>query len=154
VNFRFSKFKFRIASERQVVAGRGGQRRFTGVMGALRRGFTLIELLATLVLIGLVMPVAMQVVTLCTGLSGQSRHRLEAATLGRSKLCELIASGQWQTGGAGGDFGDNWEGYRWSMSQAAWSDPVVSQIDVTVVWAERGRERTLTLSTLAYPEEE
>ncbi|MBE0535376.1 MAG: prepilin-type N-terminal cleavage/methylation domain-containing protein [Phycisphaerae bacterium] len=118
------------------------------------RAFTFIELLATLVLIGLVMPVAMHTVSLCTSLSGQSRERIEAATLARSKLCELIVAELWQTGGQSGDFGEDWPGYRWTARQAAWSDPIVSQLDVTVLWTERGKERSVTLSTLVRPEEE
>jgi general secretion pathway protein I len=123
-------------------------------MAVLRRGFTFIELLATLVLIGLVMPVAMQTVALCTSLSGQSRQRIEAATLARTKLCELIVGKLWRTGSQNGDFGDDWPGYRWTATQGTWSDPIVSQLDVTVVWTERGKERSVTLSTLVYPEEE
>ncbi|HPD45891.1 MAG TPA: type II secretion system protein [Anaerohalosphaeraceae bacterium] len=119
-----------------------------------RRGFTFIELLATLVLIGLVMPVAMHTVGLCTSLSGQARRRVEAATLARSKLCELIVADLWQSGSQSGDFGDDWPGYRWTAAQGAWSDPVVSQLDVTVTWKERNRERSVTLSTLVCPEDE
>ncbi len=119
-----------------------------------RGGFTFIELLATMVFIGVVMPVTMQVVSLCTSLSGQSRQRIEAATLARSKLCELVASREWRTGGLSGDFGNEWPGYRWTAAQGAWSDPIVSQLDVTVEWTERGKDRTLTLSTLVYMEED
>jgi len=117
-------------------------------------GFTFAELLATVVLIGIIMPVAMQTITLCTRLAGLSRKETEAASLARTKLTELTASGDWQSGGKAGDFGSDWPGYRWAVDVSNWTDAVVSQIDVTVHWQSQGLDRSLTLSTLAYAEEE
>ena len=54
-------------------------------------GFTFIELLATIVLIGIIMPVAMRSIGLCTRLGGHSRRQIEAATLARTKLTEIAA---------------------------------------------------------------
>ena len=56
-----------------------------------RTGFTFAELLATVVLIAIIMPVAMQTIALCTRLGGLSRKETEAASLARAKLAELIA---------------------------------------------------------------
>ena len=117
-------------------------------------GFTFAELLATVVLIGIIMPVAMQTIALCTRLAGLSRKDIEAASLARTKLTELTASGDWQSSGKAGDFGSNWPGYRWTAEVSNWTDSVVSQIDLAVHWQSQGRERSLTLSTLAYPEEQ
>ncbi|MEJ2701791.1 MAG: hypothetical protein P8Z79_05055 [Sedimentisphaerales bacterium] len=116
-------------------------------------GFTFIELLATVVFLGIIMPVAMQNIGLCTRLGGQSRKQIEAASLARSKLTELTCSGQWQTGEKSGDFGEDWPGYRWTAVVSSWTDSVVSQFDVTVTWQSRGRERSVTLSTLVYAED-
>ena len=117
-------------------------------------GFTFAELLATMVLIGIIMPVAMQTISLCTRLAGLSRKELEAACLARTKLTELVSSGDWQSTGRAGDFGSDWLGYRWTADVSNWSDSVVSQIDVTVNWQSQGRDCSLTLSTLAYAEDE
>jgi prepilin-type N-terminal cleavage/methylation domain-containing protein len=57
-----------------------------------RRGFTFIELLATIVLIAVIMPVAMRSIGLCTRLAGQSRRQMEAASLAKAKLTELIVT--------------------------------------------------------------
>lgn len=116
-------------------------------------GFTFIELLATVVLIGIIMPVAMHSIALCASLGGQARRQIEAASLARTRLTELTASDDWKTSQKAGDFGDDWPGYRWTAEVSSWSDSTMSQLDVTVFWQARGKERSVTLSTLVNPEE-
>ena len=117
-------------------------------------GFTFIELLATIVLIGIIMPVAMRSIGLCTRLGGYSRRQIEAATLARTKLTELTVSQDWQSSEKNGNFGTDWPGYRWAAVVSNWTDSVVSQLDLTVTWQSQGQQRSLTLSTLVYPEDE
>lgn len=118
-------------------------------------GFTFIELLATVVFLGIIMPVAMRSIGLCTRLGGNSRRQIEAASLARMKLTELTCSGEWQTTEKSGDFGEDWPAYRWTVTISSWtdSDVEVSQLDLSVVWQAQGRERSVTLSTLVYEEE-
>jgi len=116
-------------------------------------GFTFIELLATVVLIAIIMPVAMQCIALCTSLGGQSRKQIEAASLASTKLTELTASKDWETGERSGEFGPDWPGYRWSLDVSNWTDSALRQLDLTVLWQSRGRQRSITLSTLVYPED-
>ena len=122
--------------------------------GRRHGGFTFVELLATVVLIGIIMPVAMRTIALCTSLAGMSRKETEAASLARTQLTELVTSGDWQSGGRAGDFGSDWPGYRWTVEVSNWTDAVVSEIDLTVHWQSRGRDHSVTLSTLAYAEDE
>ena len=124
------------------------------VKGRRQGGFTFAELLATVVLIGIIMPVAMQTIALCTRLAGLSRKETEAASLARTRLTELTTSDEWQSSGKAGDFGSDWPGYRWTADVSNWTDSVVSQIDVTVHWQSQGLDRSVTLSTLAYAEDE
>jgi prepilin-type N-terminal cleavage/methylation domain-containing protein len=116
-------------------------------------GFTFVELLATVVLIAIIMPVAMQTIALCTRLAGLSRNTIEAASLASTQLTELTTSQDWETGGKSGDFGSDWPGYRWTADVSNWTDSTVRQVDLTVFWQSQGRQRTVTLSTLVYPEE-
>lgn len=117
-------------------------------------GFTFIELLVTIVLIGIIMPVAMRSIGLCTRLGGHSRRQIEAASLARTKLTELTSSQDWKTSEKRGDFGSEWPGYQWTAAVSNWTDSVVSQLDLTVTWQSQGQQRSLTLSTLVYPEDE
>lgn len=116
-------------------------------------GFTFIELLATVVLIGIIMPVAMHSIALCTSLGGQARKQMEAASLARTRLTELTASQDWQTSEKAGEFGDDWPGYRWTAEVSGWTDSALSQLDLTVFWQARGREHSVMLSTLVNPED-
>lgn len=116
-------------------------------------GFTFIELLATVVLIAVIMPVAMRSIGLCTQLAGQSRRQVEAASLAKAKLTELIVTGDWEKGNKKGDFEKDWPGYEWSITVSNWTDALVRQLELTVSWRSMGRPRTVTLSTLVYPEE-
>ncbi len=118
-----------------------------------RGGFTFIELLATVVLIAVIMPVAMRSIGLCTRLAGQSRRQIEAASLAKAKLTELIVTGDWESGAKRGDFEKQWPGYEWSVTVTNWTDASVRQVDLTVFWRSMGRQRGVTLSTLLYPEE-
>jgi type II secretory pathway pseudopilin PulG len=124
------------------------------VRSARLGGFTFVELLATVVLIGIIMPVAMRTISLCTRLAGQSRREIEAVSLASTKLSELVASKDWETGGRGGDFGTDWPGYQWNAEVSNWTESTVRQLDVEVLWTSQGRQRQVTLSTLVYPEEE
>ena len=114
-------------------------------------GFTFVELLATIALLGIVMPVAMQTIALCTRLAGQSRQRMEAASLATVRMTELLAAGDWETGARSGEFTD-WPSYRWTVDVANWTESTVRQIDVTVHWQSQGRQRQYVLTTLVYPE--
>jgi prepilin-type N-terminal cleavage/methylation domain-containing protein len=116
------------------------------------KGFTFIELLATVVLIAVIMPVAMQGISLCTRLAGQSRRQIEGATLAKAKLTELVVSRNWESGDKSGDFGKDGPDYRWAAEVADWTDPTVRRLDLTVFWQSRNRQRSVTLSTLVYPE--
>jgi len=115
-------------------------------------GFTFIELLATVMLIAIIMPAAMHCIALCTRLGGQSRKKIEAASLARAKLTELTVSQDWQTSQKSGEFGSDWPGYRWTADVSNWTDSTLSQLDLTVLWQSQGRERSVTLSTLVNPE--
>jgi len=117
-------------------------------------GFTFIELLATVVLIGIIMPVAMGSISLCTRLGGQSRRQIEAACLANTKLTELRVTGDWDSGNQRGEFEQEWSDYQWKATVVGWTDTTMRQLDVTVTWLSQGKERSVTLSTLIYPEEE
>jgi prepilin-type N-terminal cleavage/methylation domain-containing protein len=119
---------------------------------ARRGGFTLIEVLATLVLLGIVMPVAMRGVSLALAASSIARRTAEATSLAEMKLNELVADGTWQTGGTGGDFADqNQPDYRWTCENVS-RDYGTHEVILHVIWTQRGQERILSLATLVYPD--
>ena len=119
-----------------------------GAPGA-RRGFTLVEVLATMLLLGIVLPVAIRGVSMSMQWASHARHTAEAATLAETKLNELIATRTWTSSGVNGDFCEQYPAYKWTC-QAASSDYGLTQVDVRVTWLERGQERFIDVSTLTY----
>src|SRR5687768_1952130 len=117
---------------------------------ASRGGFTLPEVLATLLLVAIVLPSVMQGISLATAAAGTARQRSEATALAESKLNELVATNQWQSGGLSGDFGEQWREYSWQAEVQSWVEPSARQLQVHVVWTARGRNYDVALSTLVY----
>ena len=121
---------------------------------ARRRGLTLVEVLATIVMTGIVLPAAMQGISMCTAATVAARHRSEAAALGEAKLTELIATGDWQYGATGGDFGEDWPDYHWTSASGNWpSDTTLTQLELHVTWTSRQQDHEVVLTTLMYNSE-
>ncbi len=115
------------------------------------KGFTLIEVLATMVLMAIVLPVISQALSVSLAAASSARHTTEAAGLAQAKLHELISTGQLNTTSSG-DFGTDHPGYRWEVGTVA-RDYNLTEVSVRVLWAERGLEKSLTVSTLAQPDQ-
>ncbi len=138
-------------------------------------GFTLIEVLATIALMAIVLPVAMNGVSVCLSAASTARHRTEAGALGQAKLSEIVVTQQWSSGGSlAGDFGQDWPDYRWEATVIDWQ-PAQSvntgaasslsssstsgsnaatnpprQLDLRVTWKGRTGDQYIQLSTLVY----
>jgi len=118
--------------------------------GPDRRAFTLVEVLATLVLVAIILPVAMSGISLALETAGVSRRQTEATALAHAKMEEIVATGQWQNAELAGDFAPDRPEYRWSAQVSQWQGTQLQQLDVQVSWNQRGRDRSVTLTTLAY----
>ena len=111
--------------------------------------FTLIEVLATLLLVGIVLPVVMNGLSLCLNTADVARGQTEATSLAQTRLAELLVTGDWQRSSLSGDFGTDWPGYRWAAEAKDW-ETTLRQVDMTVSWTSRGKDRAVTLTTLVY----
>jgi general secretion pathway protein I len=111
-------------------------------------GFTLIEALVSLAMLAVILPVAMQGISLALRLGADAKHRDEAATLASAKLSELTATGSWSAGPTTGDFGAAWPSYRWTASTQTWVDASSTQLTVEVFWTARQVERSVSIATL------
>lgn len=116
--------------------------------GRRRSGFTLVEVLASLVIMGIVLPFAMRGASLAMHAGSVARHQAEAATLGEAKLTELVTMGSWSDTGQG-DFGNDFPQYRWTMENVQ-RDIGVTELLLSVIWQERGEDRSVKLSTFVY----
>ena len=122
-------------------------------MGRCRpeRGFTLIEMLVTLLLMAIIMPTAMRAISQVTRMADYSRRQIEAAALARTKLSEMVASGEWSGGTRRGTFGNDFPDYEWSWELTDWEVDPLEELTVRVSWDPRfPEERSVTVSTLVY----
>jgi prepilin-type N-terminal cleavage/methylation domain-containing protein len=124
-----------------------------------RGGFTFIELLATMTLLAIALPSIMDGVSLALAMAGSARNQAQAASLCQSKLQELLATGQWQQDQSG-DFGEDYPGFTWTHNHSDWTGAAgdtsgvsLQQLDVSVLWTQRGTKRSVVLSTLVVPRE-
>ena len=111
-------------------------------------GFTLMEVLAAIAFLVIVLPVAMHGISLAVAAADVAKYKAEGAVLAQSKLNELQATREWQSGNQGGDFGEDHPEFRWTAELLAWNATPVQQLDVHVFWRSGGQERQVTLSTL------
>jgi prepilin-type N-terminal cleavage/methylation domain-containing protein len=123
-------------------------------MRGRRHGFTLIEVLATIMLLAIVIPAITEGLHVATGMASSAKHRTEAAALAESKLNELVATGEWQSGQTAGDFTPDWPDYKWQATLSNWqydnTTVGLQQLDVQVSWLYRNRQDSITVSTLVY----
>ena len=113
-----------------------------------RSAFTLVEVLATLVLMGIVIPVAMHGVSIAMAAASNARKTAEAATLAEAKLNELVATREWEFGAGSGDFGAHWPEYKWTLATAT-REYEMTELVLSVTWQDRGKERSVAVSTLS-----
>jgi hypothetical protein len=105
--------------------------------------------LATIMLVGIVLPVVARGISVCVKAEATAKTALEAVTLADAKLAELAAYTTWQGGGLSGDFLPEAPGYRWSGASVDRGDGL-QELVVVVTWTEGQLERSRTLSTLVY----
>lgn len=128
---------------------RGGHRR--------PGGFTLVEVLATLLLMGIVLPVISRGISVYTAAADESRNRAIAGALAESKLNTLVVGGNLSLGTTSDKFGNDYPGFSWQAvvtnygsALGASGSNTPQQLDVTVSWIGRNGPDSITLTTLAY----
>jgi len=117
------------------------------------QAFTLVEVLAALVLAAVVLPVAMKGISISMAAADMSRQRLEAASLAESKLTEIVATGEWQSGELSGDWEDDWPEYQWQAQTEEWEENL-RKLEVRVYWDKAGHQHDVVLTTLVAQESE
>jgi type II secretory pathway pseudopilin PulG len=117
-----------------------------------KSGFTLVEILATFVLMAIILPVAMQGISMAAKLASQAKHRVEAATLGQQMLNELVLSGDYEDGDQEGEAAGDNTVYLWRLEVLDWEEEdSMQQLDLSVTWEDAGSgENIVLLSTLVY----
>src|ERR1700761_3307778 len=91
-------------------------------MSRLHAAFTLVEVLAAMAFLAILVPVLVSALRVSTRNSEAGERSANALQLGENKLNELLLNDAWSTGQNRGDFGTDWPGYTWEMSNENWSE--------------------------------
>lgn len=116
---------------------------------ATRRGFTLVEVLAALAFLGILIPVVVSALTVSNRAAVIAERSGIAAQLGENQLNQMVVESSWSSSGTGGDFGEDWPGYRWELKKSDWNTGSVTELTMNVFFQVQGQERSVQLGTLA-----
>lgn len=119
------------------------------------KGFTLIEILATFVLIAIILPVAMEGISLSTRMASESRRKIEAGTLAEKKLTEVLIAKDWADGDQNGNFGDEHPEFTWRFEVLDWEkEELMRQINLYVEWTASKKTHAVVVTTLVCLEDD
>ncbi|MHB8520840.1 MAG: type IV pilus modification PilV family protein [Limisphaerales bacterium] len=111
-------------------------------------GFTFAEALAALLFMAIVVPVAMEGLSIANRAGVAAERKSVAVRLADSFLNELVATGNWQASSPSGAFGAQWPGYQWLMRKEPWFQQPIQLLSVEVTYPVQNRSYSVRLSTL------
>ena len=109
-------------------------------------GFSLLEVVVALSIAAIVLPVLIRAFSLGTRNQALIENRTTALYLLKLRMSEIEMLGELETGTEEGEFGTN-SRFSWSSDIAESNTEGLYQVTVTVFWQERGREKSVELST-------
>ncbi|MFH1742608.1 MAG: type II secretion system protein [bacterium] len=115
---------------------------------AHRPGFTFVEMLAAMVFVAIVIPVAIQGLTVANRAGVLADRKRVAGQLADRILTELTITDEWKYASNEGDFGEEWPGYRWVFEEEAWEEDTLRLVTVWVLFYVQDREYGVRMSTL------
>ena len=114
--------------------------------------FTLAEVLAALVFMAILIPVALEGLSIASRSGEVAARKSEAALVAESILNEHIVTTNWNTGLQNGTVRYGTRDFNWTMRNDPWTqDPnatTMRQLSVEVTYAAQGKDYTLRASTL------
>lgn len=124
-------------------------RRLTGF--AARRAFTLVEILAALLMMAIIIPVAMEGMSIATRAGIMGQRKAAAMRVAERVLAELMVEGETTRASNSGTAVDGDLSYPWTMRSENWPEDPMIRLTVTVTFTVQGSEYTVDLSTLIPP---
>jgi prepilin-type N-terminal cleavage/methylation domain-containing protein len=121
-----------------------------------RRGFTLVEVLAALLCMSIVIPVAMNALSVASRAGEFADRKATAVQIAERVLNEQVVMAQAQASGSGsggasaqsGSVDDGPISYRWNVTTGQWDQDNMQLMTVQVMYPLRGQEFSVKLSTL------
>ena len=113
-----------------------------------RSGFTLAEVLAALAFMAIVIPVAMQGLSVANTAGQVGLRKVAAARIAERVLNEWIVMGQMQSANQRGTVQEGALEFRWTIRTELWNQDTMRLATAQVVYTVQGREFEVHLSTL------
>ena len=115
-------------------------------------GFTLAEVLAALVFMAVLIPVALEGLSIASRAGEVAARKTEAALVAERVLNENIVTTNWNKTIQNGSLRQGVRDFRWTLRNDPWTlDPnqnVIRLLSVEVLYAAQGRDYSVRLSTL------
>ena len=111
-------------------------------------GFTFAETLAAMLFVALVIPVALHGIAIANRAGVIADRKIVAAQLAERFLDEMILNESWSSSSTRGDFGEEWQEYRWEFIEETWPYDDMRMLTVVVWFKVQEHEYHVLLSTL------
>jgi prepilin-type N-terminal cleavage/methylation domain-containing protein len=116
-----------------------------------RGGFTLVEVLAALLMMAIIIPVAMEGMSVASRIGVLGQRKAAAMRVAERVLNEIIVENQTQQASTSGTALDGEISYPWTMKSQAWSEDAMVELTVTVTFVVQGSDYDVSASTLIAP---
>ncbi len=113
-----------------------------------RRAFTFIEVLASLLFMAIVIPAVVTALTVSNRAAVAAERTSIAVQLGENKLGEMMIDDAWASADSRGEFGPEWPGYRFELTQGGWEVDNMTELALDVYFPVQGKEQSIRLTTL------
>jgi hypothetical protein len=112
-------------------------------------GFTLAEVLAALLFMAIVVPVAVDAISLASRAGEIGRHKTEAMRVAERVLNESIILTNWNSSLLSGTTVEGTRQFNWTLENQHWpNDSMVRLLTAQVEYTVAGRRQTVRLETL------
>jgi type II secretory pathway pseudopilin PulG len=115
-------------------------------------GFTLAEVLAALVFMAILIPVAIEGISIASRSGEVAARKSDAALVAESVLNEMIVTTNWNSSLQNGNVRQGIHDFQWTLHNDPWNqDPnatTMRQLSVEVKYTAQGRDYSVRLATL------
>jgi type II secretory pathway pseudopilin PulG len=128
-----------------------------GGFGVSRRssraaGFTLAEVMAAMVFMAILIPVALEGLSIASRAGEVAVRKTEASLVAERILNEMVATTNWNRSSQSGTVRQGARDFRWNLRNDAWNQDssltTMRLLSVEVVFAAQGHDYTVRMSTL------
>ncbi|HEX5222592.1 MAG TPA: hypothetical protein VFZ59_23760 [Verrucomicrobiae bacterium] len=112
------------------------------------KGFTLAECLAALLFMAIVIPVAMQGLSIASRAGAVAERKREAARVAERLLNETLVTTNWSQSTQSGVVREMDREYQWKLRSDRWTESTMQLLTVEVTFPVQGKDYVVQLSTL------